>query len=147
LIGYRTLRKAGDAKRLGFYGFGAAAHIAVQVARAEGRQVFAFTRAGDTKAQEFARRFGAIPGSPGRVSALTLPPGDTNVFAGPSMTEGNCASRRIWWCECTCSLSRIRNQLLLKHRHQHGCTPLAVRNATDPAPRWLVRGGLSPAAS
>ena len=60
LIGYRTLRKTGDAKRLGFYGFGAAAHIAVQVARAEGRQVFAFTRAGDTKAQEFARRFGAM---------------------------------------------------------------------------------------
>jgi propanol-preferring alcohol dehydrogenase len=59
LIGYRTLCKAGDAKRLGFYGFGAAAHIAVQVARTEGRQVFAFTRAGDTKAQEFARRFGA----------------------------------------------------------------------------------------
>ena len=59
LIGYRTLRKAGDAKRLGFYGFGAAAHIAVQVARTEGREVFAFTRAGDTKAQEFARRFGA----------------------------------------------------------------------------------------
>ena len=59
LIGYRTLRKAGDAKRLGFYGFGAAAHIAVQVARTEDREVFAFTRAGDTKAQEFARRFGA----------------------------------------------------------------------------------------
>ena len=59
LIGYRTLRKAGDAKRLGFYGFGAAAHIAVQVARTEGREGFAFTRAGDTKAQEFARRFGA----------------------------------------------------------------------------------------
>ena len=49
LIGYRTLRKAGDAKRFGFYGFGAAAHIAVQVARTEGREVFAFTRAGDTK--------------------------------------------------------------------------------------------------
>ena len=58
-IGYRTLRKAGDAKRLGFCGSGAAAHIAVQVARTEDREVFAFTRAGDTKAQEFARRFGA----------------------------------------------------------------------------------------
>jgi propanol-preferring alcohol dehydrogenase len=59
LIGYRTLRKAGNARRIGFYGFGAAAHIAVQVARFEGREVFAFTRPGDTKAQEFARRFGA----------------------------------------------------------------------------------------
>ena len=60
LIGYRTLRKAGDGKRLGLYGFGAAAHIAVQVARFEGREVFAFTRPGDTKAQDFARRFGAV---------------------------------------------------------------------------------------
>jgi propanol-preferring alcohol dehydrogenase len=59
LIGYRTLRKAGDARRIGFYGFGAAAHIAVQVARYEQREVFAFTRPGDKKAQEFARRFGA----------------------------------------------------------------------------------------
>ena len=60
LIGYRTLRKAGDGKRLGLYGFGAAAHIAVQVARFEGREVFAFTRPGDTKAQDFALRFGAV---------------------------------------------------------------------------------------
>lgn len=59
LIGYRTLRKAGDARRIGFYGFGAAAHIAVQVARFEKREVFGFTRPGDMKAQEFARRFGA----------------------------------------------------------------------------------------
>src|SRR6185503_18883949 len=60
LIGYRTLRKAGNARRIGFYGFGAAAHIAVQVARFEGREVFAFTRPGDTQAQEFSRRFGAV---------------------------------------------------------------------------------------
>jgi len=60
LIGYRTLRKAGKARRLGFYGFGAAAHIAAQVAQFEGREVFAFTRPGDLRAQEFARRFGAV---------------------------------------------------------------------------------------
>lgn len=59
LIGYRSLRKAGDAKRLGIYGFGAAAHIVAQVARYEGRDVFAFTRPGDTDAQEFARSLGA----------------------------------------------------------------------------------------
>ena len=47
LIGYRTLSFAGDAERLGLYGFGAAAHIVCQVARHEGRRVFAFTRAGD----------------------------------------------------------------------------------------------------
>ena len=60
LIGYRALRKAGDARRLGIYGFGAAAHIITQVARFQGREVFAFTRPGDAAGQEFARRVGAI---------------------------------------------------------------------------------------
>ncbi len=59
LIGYRALRMAGDAQRLGLYGFGAAAHIVCQVARDEGRRVFAFTRADDTEAQQFARELGA----------------------------------------------------------------------------------------
>ena len=59
LIGFRTLRMAGDAERLGIYGFGAAAHIVCQVARHEGRRVFAFTRAGDRPAQEFALELGA----------------------------------------------------------------------------------------
>jgi propanol-preferring alcohol dehydrogenase len=59
LIGYRCLRKAGDAHRLGIYGFGAAAHIIAQVARHQGREIFAFTSPGDTTAQEFARRLGA----------------------------------------------------------------------------------------
>ena len=59
LIGYRALRAAGEAGRLGIYGFGAAAHIVAQVARYEGQRVFAFTRAGDTAAQTFARTLGA----------------------------------------------------------------------------------------
>jgi alcohol dehydrogenase, propanol-preferring len=59
LIGYRSLRMAGDAGRLGLYGFGAAAHIVAQVARHEGRRVFAFTRPGDEAAQAFARSLGA----------------------------------------------------------------------------------------
>ena len=59
LIGYRTLRLAGDAKRVGIYGFGAAAHIVSQVARYEGRRVFAFTRPGDAQGQRFARELGA----------------------------------------------------------------------------------------
>jgi propanol-preferring alcohol dehydrogenase len=59
LIGYRTLSFAGDAERLGIYGFGAAAHIVCQVARHEGRRVFAFTRQGDDAAQDFARELGA----------------------------------------------------------------------------------------
>lgn len=59
LIGHRTLRMAGDARRLGIYGIGAAAHIVIQVARFEGREVYAFTRPGDRDAQEFARSLGA----------------------------------------------------------------------------------------
>jgi propanol-preferring alcohol dehydrogenase len=59
-IGYRALRKAGDAKRLGIYGFGAAAHIIAQLARYEGRELFAFTRPGDIAAQNFARELGAV---------------------------------------------------------------------------------------
>ena len=59
LIGYRTLSMAGDAKRIGIYGFGAAAHIVAQVARHQGRTVYAFTRPGDTAAQQLALRLGA----------------------------------------------------------------------------------------
>lgn len=60
LIGFRSLRMAGDAQRLGFYGFGAAAHILAQIAVFQGREVYAFTSVGDTDAQEFARRLGAV---------------------------------------------------------------------------------------
>lgn len=60
LIGYRSLRMAGDARRLGFYGFGAAAHILAQIAVYQGREVYAFTRAGDMDAQKFARTLGAV---------------------------------------------------------------------------------------
>jgi len=59
LIGYRALRMAGNAERLGIYGFGAAAHIVAQVARYEGRRIYAFTRPGDGSAQDFARELGA----------------------------------------------------------------------------------------
>ncbi len=59
LIGYRTLRLAGEGARIGIYGFGAAAHIVAQVARFQGRSVFAFSRPGDVAAQDFARLLGA----------------------------------------------------------------------------------------
>lgn len=59
LIGWRAWRRAGAGERLGLYGFGGAAHILVQLARAEGQRVFAFTRAGDRSAQNFARELGA----------------------------------------------------------------------------------------
>lgn len=59
LIGYRSLRMTGDARVLGFYGFGAAAHILIQVARFQGKEVYAFTRKADTRGQDFARSLGA----------------------------------------------------------------------------------------
>ncbi|HVH75606.1 MAG TPA: zinc-dependent alcohol dehydrogenase family protein [Stellaceae bacterium] len=70
LIGYRTLRMAGPARRLGIYGFGAAAHILAQVARHQGRRLFAFTREGDRAAQDFARALGAEWAG----DSTTLPP-------------------------------------------------------------------------
>ncbi|MGB5660702.1 MAG: alcohol dehydrogenase, partial [Thermoanaerobaculia bacterium] len=60
LIGFRSLRMAGEARRLGLYGFGAAAHIIAQVAQHQGREVYAFTRPGDEEGQAFATRLGAV---------------------------------------------------------------------------------------
>lgn len=60
LIGYRALRMLGDARRIGFYGFGASAHILVQIACFEGRDIYALTRPGDEAAQHFARELGAV---------------------------------------------------------------------------------------
>jgi propanol-preferring alcohol dehydrogenase len=60
LIGYRALRLAGDAERLGLYGFGSSAHLVAQVARWQGRRVFAFTRPGDLETQAFAKELGAV---------------------------------------------------------------------------------------
>jgi propanol-preferring alcohol dehydrogenase len=59
LIGYRALRKAGEGARIGLYGFGAAGHIVIQIARYQGREVFAFARPGDEGAMAFARKLGA----------------------------------------------------------------------------------------
>jgi len=60
LIGYRSLVKAGNGKRLGIYGFGAAAHIVAQVAKYQNREIYAFTRPGDSEAQKFALALGAV---------------------------------------------------------------------------------------
>jgi propanol-preferring alcohol dehydrogenase len=83
LIGYRCLRKTGDAERLGIYGFGAAAHIVCQVAIHQGRKIFAFTRPGaDTGAQEFAKSLGAVWAG----ASDTLPPEelDAAIIFAPS---------------------------------------------------------------
>lgn len=60
LIGYRSLQAAGDAERIGFYGFGASAHLIAQLASHEGRKIFAFTRKGDRAGQKFAKSLGAV---------------------------------------------------------------------------------------
>jgi propanol-preferring alcohol dehydrogenase len=120
LIGYRALRLCGDAPRLGLYGFGSSAHIVAQVARAQGRQVFAFTRDGDTHTQHFARSLGAtwaggsseMPPEPldaaiifAAVGALVptalraVDRGGTVVCAGIHMSEIPSFSYEILWGE------------------------------------------------
>src|SRR5262245_14054745 len=81
LIGYRSLRKAGDPKRLGLYGFGAAAHIVAQLAAHEGRTVFAFVRSDDEGAMAFARGLGAAWAGPS--DALPPEPLDAAIIFAP----------------------------------------------------------------
>lgn len=96
LIGYRALGMAGDGKRLGFYGFGAAAHILIQVAAYQKREVYAFTKKGDTEAQAFARRLGAVwAGDSGQTPPVELdaaiifaPVGDLVPTALKSVARG-----------------------------------------------------------
>ncbi len=96
LIGYRALRMTGDTKTLGFYGFGAAAHILIQVARYQGRKVFAFTRRGDTAGQNFALELGAVwagasdkmPPEPVEAAIIFAPVGDLVPAALKAVAKG-----------------------------------------------------------
>jgi len=120
LIGYRAYRLAGDAKRLGLYGFGAAAHIIAQVAVHEGREVYAFTSPGDDRAQALARRLGAAwagastEAPPARLDAAILfapvgalvpealsriVPGGVVVCAGIHMSDIPAFPYRLLWEE------------------------------------------------
>lgn len=120
LIGYRALRAAGDAARLGIYGFGAAGHLVAQMAIAEGRSVYAFTRAGDADAQALAQRLGAAWAGASEapapvpldaailfapVGALVpkalgdLAPGGTVVCGGIHMSDVPAFPYRILWQE------------------------------------------------
>jgi propanol-preferring alcohol dehydrogenase len=81
LIGWRSLRKAGEGRRIGLYGFGAAAHILAQVCRWQGREVYAFTRAVDTSAQSLAMSLGAIWA--GASDALPPEPLDAAIIFAP----------------------------------------------------------------
>jgi alcohol dehydrogenase, propanol-preferring len=96
LIGWRSLKIAGEGRRLGLYGFGAAAHIVTQVALAQGREVFAFTRPGDAPSQAFARELGAswVGGSdqapPAQLDAAIIyaPPGELVPAALAAVRKG-----------------------------------------------------------
>jgi alcohol dehydrogenase, propanol-preferring len=120
LIGYRALRMTGEAERLGLYGFGASAHIICQVARHQGRRVFALTRAGDEETQAFARQLGAewagdtAVGPPEELDAAiifapvgelvpaalrALAKGGTVVCAGIHMSDIPAFSYEILWGE------------------------------------------------
>ena len=124
LIGHRSLRMAGDPARLGLYGFGAAAHIVAQVARYEGRQVFAFSRPGDLAAQDFARELGAV-----WAGGSDMPPPeplDAAIIFAPvgGAGAGGAASR-----------AARRNRRLRRHpyeRHSGLSVPMAVDGAADP---------------
>ena len=98
LIGWRSLRLAGDPQRLGVYGFGAAAHLITQLARAQGREVFAFTRPGDGASQEFARSLGAdwaagtdeAPPQPLDAALIFAPAGPLVPIALQHLDKGGC---------------------------------------------------------
>jgi propanol-preferring alcohol dehydrogenase len=96
LIGFRAWRMIGEARRVGFYGFGSAAQILVQIARADGREVFAFTRGGDTAAKQFALDMGAVwagdsgsrPPEPLDAAIIFAPEGSLVVTALRDIVKG-----------------------------------------------------------
>lgn len=98
LIGYRALRMAGESRRIGIYGFGAAAHIVAQVLKFQGREFHAFTRPGDTASQEFARRLGAAwaggtdenPPTPLNAALIFAPAGALVPVALRQLEKGGC---------------------------------------------------------
>ncbi len=154
LIGYRSLRAAGEAERLGLYGFGAAAHLVAQVARHQGRTVYAFTRPGDAAAQRFALDLGArwaggsdqLPPEPldaaiifAPVGALVpaalraLAPGGVVVCAGIHMSPIPSFEYDLLWRERT-----VRSVANLTRRDGEEFLALAprvpVRTETEPFP-------------
>jgi propanol-preferring alcohol dehydrogenase len=168
LIGYRAYRLAGAAENLGLYGFGAAAHLLAQLARAQGRRVFAFTRPGDVAAQSFARELGAVwaggsdeqPGEPLDAAILFAPlgalvpaalsavrPGGRVVCAGIHMSDVPSFPYRLLWGErALCSvanLTRADGREFLALASAHGLSARVRRFALGEANRALdeLRGG------
>ncbi|MEO6054713.1 MAG: zinc-dependent alcohol dehydrogenase family protein [Chthoniobacterales bacterium] len=132
LIGYRALVKTGDAERVGIYGFGAAAHIICQIARHEGRKIFALTRPGDKVAQKFALSLGAVwagdstaqppeqldaaiifapSGELVPLALKAIAPGGTVVCGGIHMSDIPSMPYEILWHERTvCSVANLTRQ-------------------------------------
>jgi alcohol dehydrogenase, propanol-preferring len=154
LIGHRALVAAGDPSRLGLYGFGAAAHLVAQVARHEGRRVFAFTREGDDEGQRFARELGAewagpstaAPPEPLDAAILFAPvgtlvpaalqavaPGGTVVCAGIHMSPIPSFAYELLWGErvlrSVANLTRADGEAFLRIA---GRVPLQVATETLP---------------
>ena len=148
LIGYRALRLAGEAPRIGFYGFGASAHLLAQVVVAQGRELFAFTRDGDTRGQAFARERGAVwaggssEAPPVKLDAAivfasagelvvraleALAPGGTVVCAGIHMSDiPSFAYERLW------EERSIRSVANLTREDGREFLPLAARLGVKP---------------
>jgi propanol-preferring alcohol dehydrogenase len=154
LIGYRALRMCGDARRIGFYGFGDSAHILVQLCRWQGREVCAFTRPGDETAQDFARELGAVwaggsedsppepldaaivfapVGSLVPAALRALAPGGTVVCAGIHMSDIPAFPYSILWEEravrSVANLTRLDGQEMLALAPQ---VPVQTRVSTYP---------------
>jgi propanol-preferring alcohol dehydrogenase len=164
LIGYRAYRKTGEGQNLGLYGFGAAAHLLAQVARHEGRRVFAFTRSGDTESQRFARQLGAVwagpsteqPPEPLDAAVLFAPvgalipaaleavrPGGRVVCAGIHMSNVPAFPYRLLWGERSVSsvanLTRADGEEFLALATRIGLTATVQRFALTDANLALER--------
>jgi alcohol dehydrogenase, propanol-preferring len=164
LIGYRAYRKAGEGANLGIYGFGAAAHLIAQVARHDGRRVFAFTREGDETGQRFARELGAEwagssstrPPEPLDAAILFAPvgalipaalaavrPGGRVVCAGIHMSDVPSFPYRLLWGERAVSsvanLTRADGEAFLGLAARIGLKATVQRFALDDANAALER--------
>jgi alcohol dehydrogenase, propanol-preferring len=164
LIGYRAYRKTGDAANLGLYGFGAAAHLLVQIAVHEGRRVFAFTREGDLEGRVFARSLGAVwAGSSAErppqeldaailfapvgalipVALAAVRPGGRVVCAGIHMSDVAAFPYRLLWGErsvaSVANLTRADGEAFMALATRLGLTATVERFALEEANRALER--------
>jgi propanol-preferring alcohol dehydrogenase len=154
LIGYRAYRLGGEGRTLGIYGFGAAAHLIAQIAVAQGRRVFAFTRSGDAAGQQFARQLGAVwaggseetPPEPLDIALIFAPvgslvptalsalaPGGTVVCAGIHMSDiPNFPYRRLWRERTVRSVANLTRRDAEEFLALAAALPLSVHSVPYP---------------